>query len=152
MDTTLVIQAQSGDRGAFARLVDTEWERLRRLAYGILRDRHLAEDATQEAFIDIWRTIRRRWHVDGRNGVWVIQLPISFRCNERQVWFLKTDRQKKWLRILLCDKLPQLRERCIGNRTVSRNMIGDVRCLRRRPAHEKLLPLIWIIGITLRIT
>ena len=26
---------------------------------GDLRDRHLAEDATQQAFLDIWRTIRR---------------------------------------------------------------------------------------------
>ena len=29
------------------------------MAYGILRDRYLAEDATQQAFLDIWRTIRR---------------------------------------------------------------------------------------------
>ncbi len=29
------------------------------MAYGILRDRHLAEDATQQAFLDIWRNLRR---------------------------------------------------------------------------------------------
>jgi RNA polymerase sigma-70 factor (ECF subfamily) len=29
------------------------------VAYGILRDHHLAEDATQQAFLDIWRYIHR---------------------------------------------------------------------------------------------
>ncbi len=33
--------------------------RLFRVANGILRDRHLAEDATQQAFLDMWRDIRR---------------------------------------------------------------------------------------------
>jgi RNA polymerase sigma-70 factor (ECF subfamily) len=33
--------------------------RLFRAAHGILRDAHLAEDATQQAFLDIWRDIRR---------------------------------------------------------------------------------------------
>jgi len=59
MDTALVIQAQSGDRGAFARLVDTEWERLRRVAYGILRDTALADDATQQALLSVWRDLPR---------------------------------------------------------------------------------------------
>ena len=29
------------------------------MAHGILRDPHLAEDATQQAFLDMWREIRR---------------------------------------------------------------------------------------------
>jgi RNA polymerase sigma-70 factor (ECF subfamily) len=33
--------------------------RLFRVAYGILRDRHLAEDATQQGLLDIWRHIPR---------------------------------------------------------------------------------------------
>ena len=32
-----MIQAQAGDRVAFSRLADEEWERLRRIAFGILR-------------------------------------------------------------------------------------------------------------------
>jgi len=59
MDEDLVVQAQRGDERAFERLTAADHARLFRVAYGILRDRHLAEDATQEAFIDIWRTIRR---------------------------------------------------------------------------------------------
>jgi RNA polymerase sigma-70 factor (ECF subfamily) len=37
----------------------THHARLFRVAQGILRDPHLAEDATQQAFLDIWRHIPR---------------------------------------------------------------------------------------------
>ena len=59
MDLDLVLGAQKGDQQAFERLAVANHPRLFRVAYGILRDRHLAEDATQQAFLDIWRTIRR---------------------------------------------------------------------------------------------
>lgn len=59
MEQDLVVGAQRGDQRAFERLTAAHHPRLFRVAYGILRDRHLAEDVTQEAFIDIWRTIRR---------------------------------------------------------------------------------------------
>jgi RNA polymerase sigma-70 factor, ECF subfamily len=43
--------AQSGDRGAFARLLERYWDRLYRWLYRITRDRHAAEDLTQETFL-----------------------------------------------------------------------------------------------------
>ena len=59
MDEALVIRAQQGDRGAFESLTRAHYTRLYRVAKSILRDRHTAEDATQQAFLDIWRYIRR---------------------------------------------------------------------------------------------
>jgi RNA polymerase sigma-70 factor (ECF subfamily) len=59
MDQDLVVQAQHGDASAFESLAVANYSRLFDVAYGILRDRHLAEDATQQAFLDIWRHIRR---------------------------------------------------------------------------------------------
>jgi RNA polymerase sigma-70 factor (ECF subfamily) len=59
MDPDLVVQAQRGDVAAFESLVVTNHHRLFRVAQGILRDPYLAEDATQQAFLDIWRDIRR---------------------------------------------------------------------------------------------
>ncbi len=55
MDPNLVLQAQRGDRQAFETLTVANHSRLFRVAHGVLRDRHLAEDATQQAFLDIWR-------------------------------------------------------------------------------------------------
>ena len=43
--------AQGGDRGAFARLADRYWDRLYRWLYHLTRDRHAAEDLTQETLL-----------------------------------------------------------------------------------------------------
>jgi RNA polymerase sigma-70 factor (ECF subfamily) len=43
--------AQGGDRSAFARLVERYWDRLYRWLYHLTRDRHAAEDLTQETFL-----------------------------------------------------------------------------------------------------
>jgi RNA polymerase sigma-70 factor (ECF subfamily) len=58
MDTAHVVQAQQGDRQAFESLTVAHHSRLFKVAYGILRDRHLAQDATQQAFFEIWRNLR----------------------------------------------------------------------------------------------
>ncbi len=59
MDQDLVLRAQQGDQRAFETLTVTDYPRLFRVAHSILRDRSRAEDATQQAYFDIWRNIRR---------------------------------------------------------------------------------------------
>jgi RNA polymerase sigma-70 factor (ECF subfamily) len=59
MDQDLVTRAQHGDQRAFGALTVADQPRLYKVAYGILRDRHLAEDAMQQAFLDIWRHLPR---------------------------------------------------------------------------------------------
>jgi RNA polymerase sigma-70 factor (ECF subfamily) len=54
-----VARAKQGDQGAFESLTVASHSRLYRVAYSILRDRQLAEDATQQAFLDIWRNLGR---------------------------------------------------------------------------------------------
>ena len=48
-----VTAAQAGDRDAFARLVEHYWDRLYRWMYQLTRDRHKAEDLTQETFLKV---------------------------------------------------------------------------------------------------
>ncbi|HJT64550.1 MAG TPA: sigma-70 family RNA polymerase sigma factor [Candidatus Limnocylindria bacterium] len=57
MDTDLVIQAQGGDEEAFASLAVAAGDRLHAVAHRILRDIDLAEDATQQALLTIWRDL-----------------------------------------------------------------------------------------------
>jgi RNA polymerase sigma-70 factor, ECF subfamily len=57
MDTTLVVRAQSGDEQAFASLAVPLGNRLHALAHRILRDIDLAEDATQQALLSVWRDL-----------------------------------------------------------------------------------------------
>jgi len=47
----LIRCAQQGDRPAFARLVETYYDRLYRWLYHLAHDRHVAEDLTQETFL-----------------------------------------------------------------------------------------------------
>ena len=58
MDPQLVVQAQQGDRTAFGRLAANVGDRLYAVAYRMLRDGDLAQDAAQEAIVLIWRDLR----------------------------------------------------------------------------------------------
>jgi RNA polymerase sigma-70 factor (ECF subfamily) len=57
MDTTLVLRAQDGDEEAFASLAVAIGDGLHAVAHRILRDTDLAEDATQQALLAIWRNL-----------------------------------------------------------------------------------------------
>jgi RNA polymerase sigma-70 factor (ECF subfamily) len=59
MDQDLVVRVQRGDERAFDSLTIADYPRLYRVANGVLGDPHLAEDATQQAFLAIWRGIPR---------------------------------------------------------------------------------------------
>jgi RNA polymerase sigma-70 factor (ECF subfamily) len=57
MDTDLVVRAQRGDKGAYALLATETADRFLAVARRILRDIDLAEDATQQALLAIWRDL-----------------------------------------------------------------------------------------------
>ena len=57
MDIDLVRRAQDGDEQAFASLAVAVGNRLHAVAHRILRDTDLAEDATQQALLAIWRDL-----------------------------------------------------------------------------------------------
>ena len=58
MDRQLVEQAQRGDEDAFEALVRATGDRCVGIAYRILRDVDLAEDAVQSAYVSAWRELR----------------------------------------------------------------------------------------------
>jgi len=57
MDADLIIRAQRGDEQAFASLCVAVGDRLHAVSQRILRDIDLAEDATQQALLAIWRDL-----------------------------------------------------------------------------------------------
>ena len=57
MDTDLVTRAQTGDEQAFVSLAVAIGDRLHAVAYRILRDTDLAEDASQQALMAIWQDL-----------------------------------------------------------------------------------------------
>ena len=59
MDSDLVARAQQGDTDAFAVLAAARADRYLAVSRRILRDLALAEDATQQALLAIWRDLPR---------------------------------------------------------------------------------------------
>jgi len=57
MDTDLVTRAQEGDEQAFVSLAMAVGDRLHAVAYRILRDVDLAEDASQQTLMSIWQDL-----------------------------------------------------------------------------------------------
>ncbi|MFM9974722.1 MAG: sigma factor, partial [Beijerinckiaceae bacterium] len=53
--TDIILRCADGDRTALKRLFDTETPRMVGVAERILRRRALAEEATQDAFVQLWR-------------------------------------------------------------------------------------------------
>lgn len=57
MDRELVTRAQQGDKEAFTRLADGLTASFLSVAHRILRDLGLAEDATQNALLNVWQRL-----------------------------------------------------------------------------------------------
>jgi RNA polymerase sigma-70 factor (ECF subfamily) len=76
-DEQLVARAQAGERVAFEELVRRHADRLHAIVLRLARDRHEAEEVTQEAFLRAWRGIRG---FKGRRAL--LHLAVSHRVNE----------------------------------------------------------------------
>jgi RNA polymerase sigma-70 factor (ECF subfamily) len=59
VDQELVARAQGGDRDAFEQIVNVSFDRSHAVAMRFLRDSQLAEDAVQQAMVNVWRDLPR---------------------------------------------------------------------------------------------
>jgi len=84
VERELVEQAQRGDQEAFAALVELTADRLYGIAYRILRDPALADDALQNALIAIWQRLPELRDAD-RFEAWTYRMIVraSYREAER---------------------------------------------------------------------
>ena len=89
MDQDLVVRVQRGDQRAFEALATSDYPRLHRVAYSVLGDSVSAEDATQQAYLDIWRDIRRLRSPAKYEG-WSYRLLV-------RVCYAEAKRQPKWM-------------------------------------------------------
>ncbi|MFV2064666.1 MAG: RNA polymerase sigma factor, partial [Chloroflexota bacterium] len=89
MDTELVVRAQHGDQAAFAEIASESYPRLHSLAHSILRDRALAEDATQQAMLDAWRNLPKLRDA-ARFDAWSYRLTVN-------ACYAESRRAKRWM-------------------------------------------------------
>ena len=83
MDRDLVEQARRGDREAFAVLVHQVSDALYAVAYRILRDTGLAEDALQNALVLAWRRLPHLRDAD-RFDAWIHRILVHACYDESQ--------------------------------------------------------------------
>jgi RNA polymerase sigma factor (sigma-70 family) len=76
MDRQLVIRAQEGDRAAFAELAAAVGDRLHAVAYRMLRDPALAEDASQQTLMQAWTQLPKLRDPD-RFSAWCYRLLVN---------------------------------------------------------------------------
>jgi RNA polymerase sigma-70 factor (ECF subfamily) len=72
----LVEKARSGDREAFSCLVKKYEAKVFQLAYGLTRDRHLADDMAQEAFIKAYTGLAR-FESRSAFGTWLYRITVN---------------------------------------------------------------------------
>jgi len=89
MDTELVVRAQHGDREAFAELADASLDRFLSVAQGVLGDTQLAEDATQQALVNIWRHLPRLREAERFEG-WSYRLVVN-------ACYSEVRRSRRWM-------------------------------------------------------
>ena len=101
MDAELVVRARNGDREAFAALAMNTYGRLHRVAQNILGDLDCAEDATQQAVVDIWRKLPQLREA-GRFEAWSYRIVVN-------ACYAQVRKGKRWVPGLdaSCDEDPE---------------------------------------------
>jgi RNA polymerase sigma-70 factor, ECF subfamily len=92
LDRELVERAQMGDEAAYAVLALRIADRMYAAAHHILRDTGRAEDATQQAMIDIWRMLPQLKDPD-RFQAWAYRIVVRAAYAEakrQRLWGLRT--------------------------------------------------------------
>jgi len=89
MQPDLVERARRGDQAAFSALAAASVDRCYAIAYRILRDPHLAQDATQQALLGAWRDLPRLQDPD-RFDAWLHRLVVH-------ACYTEARRDRRWV-------------------------------------------------------
>jgi RNA polymerase sigma-70 factor (ECF subfamily) len=79
----LALDAQQGDRDAFAALASAYYDRLYRWLYHLTRDRHLAEDLTQESLLKAFAALDR-FKAGTNFRAWLFRIAYNSFVNQRR--------------------------------------------------------------------
>jgi RNA polymerase sigma-70 factor (ECF subfamily) len=79
-ERTLIAEAAAGDRSAARALYDAHVERVHRIAYRLCGDADLAEDLTQDVFVQLFRRLDQ-FRGESSFGTWVHRVALTVSLN-----------------------------------------------------------------------
>ena len=79
-ERTLIAEAAAGDRSAARALYDAHVERVHRIAYRLCGDTDLAEDLTQDVFVQLFRRLDQ-FRGESSFGTWVHRVALTVSLN-----------------------------------------------------------------------
>lgn len=82
-DQALMLRIRSGDRGAYAALLERYWTALVRYATGIVGTPDEASDVVQDAFVRLWR-FRTDWVPEGHVSAYLYRITGNLALNARR--------------------------------------------------------------------
>jgi RNA polymerase sigma factor (sigma-70 family) len=127
MDRNLVVEARNGSRDAFAALVAASIDRCYALAYRILRDSELAQDAVQSALLGAWDDLQDLREPD-RFDAWLTRLVVN-------ACYAEARRERRWTARLR--RLPVGPQTSPDNATAIADRDELERAFRRLPPEQR---------------
>jgi RNA polymerase sigma-70 factor (ECF subfamily) len=82
-EQALILNAQRGERSAFAELVDRYWDRLFRWLCHLTHDFHTAEDLVQESFLRAFKAVSR-FQAGSNFQAWLFRIAHNAMVNQRR--------------------------------------------------------------------
>lgn len=80
MENELIKRVQAGDQNAFGELIEMYTDLVGRVSRVLVADKFLAEDAVQEAWLDVWRNLAR-FRPDRPFRPWLLTI-VANRCRK----------------------------------------------------------------------
>ncbi|HTP79418.1 MAG TPA: RNA polymerase sigma factor [Bacteroidota bacterium] len=91
-EAQLIERVRKGEEGAFRELVECHMKRAYNVAFGFLGDHEAAEDVTQEAFINVYRSIQN-FRGDSELGTWIHRIVANLSMTKLKRLRLKRARE-----------------------------------------------------------
>lgn len=137
----LLDHCAQGDRAAFKQVYQLTSRRVFGIVLTILRDRAIAEDITQDVYVQIWRYAQRRDLPHSNASAWIATI-----ARNKAIDRLRTDRVRGF--VTFTDDLPDVVELAPADRLRAEAM--DVRraLTAIKPEYRKVLLLSYFRGYT----
>lgn len=94
-DEELIRRISGGDLSAFEELVDRHQSLIYNTCYRLLGDFHLAEEATQDVFLEIYRSAEF-FREESRVSTWIYRIAVN-----RSLNIIRKNKRFRWIRSLI---------------------------------------------------